>query len=349
MSITTSPFYLKIRPHHLLYVVLPRHILKRKGRLGLPITIETETGPATVLSCPDTGSEENIISEGLAHILGLTISDDAADRRFFELADGRRVRSVGRVQAPCRFGTETSTDFDLVCIFYVFRNVATDLIMGRNFLGETETLTAHRERLQVICKLDGRTVSAIADSGSELNLMSPEFARKQGYVVEEGEQVIMFADGRLAYTSGVVYVSLSLDPGYMYDAVTTAFYLLRDLVYDVLLGEDTLEDFEVFTKHYDALRIGLHDAVVSCVNRIIHMGPVERLVSGVQETVVRGINGLFYRRSTSVHNPASVRSVQDTLNEFDQRENARRERESTRIASLLDPDCNSYNLPVALR
>ncbi|KAJ9667111.1 hypothetical protein H2201_002630 [Coniosporium apollinis] len=293
-----------------------------KTTIGLPITIETETGPATVMSCPDTGSEENIISEDLAHSLGLAMFDDAADRRFFELANGKRVQSVGRVQASCRFVSESSISPDLACIFYVFRNVATDLIMGRKFLGETETLTAHRERLvrlsrrvpgplrvravcatqQVICKLGGKMVSAIADSGSELNLMSPEFARKQGYVVEEGEEVIMFADGSLAYTSGVAYVSLSVDLRKIHGAVTTAFYLLQDLVCDVLLGEDTLEDFEVFTTHQDALRTGLYDAVVSCVNRIIHIGPVERAISCVQETVVRGINDLFYRRQTPVHN-----------------------------------------------
>ncbi|KAJ9638442.1 hypothetical protein H2199_007131 [Coniosporium tulheliwenetii] len=253
------------------------------------------------MSCPDTGSEENIISEDLAHSLGLAMFDDAADRRFFELANGKRVQSVGRVQASCRFVSESSISPDLACIFYVFRNVATDLIMGRKFLGETETLTAHRERL-VICKLGGKMVSAIADSGSELNLMSPEFARKQGYVVEEGEEVIMFADGSLAYTSGVAYVSLSVDLRKIHGAVTTAFYLLQDLVCDVLLGEDTLEDFEVFTTHQDALRTGLYDAVVSCVNRIIHIGPVERAISCVQETVVRGINDLFYRRQTPVHN-----------------------------------------------
>ncbi|EON69968.1 hypothetical protein W97_09233 [Coniosporium apollinis CBS 100218] len=309
------------------------------------------------MSCPDTGSEENIISQDLAQSLGLAISDDLADGRFFELANGNKVQSVGCVQASCRFVSELSASPNLVCIFYVFRNVATDLVMGRKFLDETETLTAHRERLvrlsrrvpgplrvravcatqQVICKLAGKMVSAIADSGSELNLMSPEFACEQGYVVEEGEEVIMFADGSLAYTSGVAYVSLSVDLRDVHGAVTTAFYLLRDLICDVLIGEDTLEDFEVFTTHQDALRIGLYDAVVSRVNRIIHMGPVERAVSCVQEKVGCGITRLFGRHRTPVHIQTSVRSVQDTLNEFDQRENARRERESTRIASLLDP------------
>jgi len=119
----------------------------KKTRLGLRITVNPRGAAATVLACADTGADVNIMSETLAQALGFREYETKYGRRKFRLANGKIVESVGQVWSPCAFGAETDISVSMACIFHVLTKVVTPIIMGMQFLAETETLTNIRNDL----------------------------------------------------------------------------------------------------------------------------------------------------------------------------------------------------------
>ncbi|OCL01211.1 hypothetical protein AOQ84DRAFT_357989 [Glonium stellatum] len=109
-----------------------RIIPKASTRKGLPITFEMGGSQATVMSSPDSGSEENAISQELALKLGLKI--EKYEERAFRMANGKVVRCCGRTISACGFGTESHLGYlSLLCRFYVFKTLASPLIMCMGF------------------------------------------------------------------------------------------------------------------------------------------------------------------------------------------------------------------------
>lgn len=281
---------------------------RSRTRVGLPITLETVGGPATVLACADTGAEENIISADLATTLRLPVSD-ASSQREFMLASGKIVQAIGQVSALCSFGLETSPfAASIRCIFHVFLTLASPIIMGTAFLDETDTMTTYRERLvrirrpnlqapqvyslgrprnNMMCYVDGELIVATPDTGSDLDIMTPQFAKDRGLQINDHEEVIEFADGSTALTCGSVQVDLAVRRLEVFSWKVTIskkvdIFLLDQFVHDILIGMDSLEELKVFTENKDALipveessgPLGLHhirsrgrlDAVKSWVN-----------------------------------------------------------------------------------
>lgn len=206
----------------------------RNLRLGLPLTLDTHGTVATVLACADTGAYVNIISHELAQSLGYTNYETALARKQFKLADGKIIEAIGQITSTCAFGVETEVSMTMSCIFYVLSQIVTPIIMGMQFLHTTETMTKHRNRLVRLprparqalsvcsldrprqflsCVLEFHQVMATPDTGSEIDLMSPQLAADMGSTVHAGEQVIQIADGSIDLTSGYVIVTLTLiDP-----------------------------------------------------------------------------------------------------------------------------------------
>jgi hypothetical protein len=278
-----------------------------RTRLGLPITIDAHGMNATVLACADTGAEVNVMSDDLARSLGFQYETNA-ERKEFMMANGQVVESIGQCFAPCSFGVEMDVTVAMSCMFYVLQQVASPIIMGMAFLEKTKTMTEHRERLVrvprpvfqalsvramdrprqlLVCGLNEKAILATLDSGSEIDLISPRFALEHGYEVLPGEYAIELADGSIAMTSGFASVTLSVSsPNSSLSAhksqTTTDFYLLKNLFHDVIVGEDSQTELEIFTRHQHAIVPSSDVFGPLGLNLIRLLGPADRMLSWIR-------------------------------------------------------------------
>jgi hypothetical protein len=187
-----------------------------------------------VLACPDSGSEENIISEACALEHGFRIRRKPKDKRKFQVGNGDSVRSIGRVWITV--GLPGSSLWQKKRRFYVLKNCPVPMVIGMKFLREAEILTRHRHLLEscpaemsnissllwigsprnrLRCTVDGRQLVATADTGSDFNLMSLACAEREGFRIDkriEARTQIAVGNGKVIDTLGQVYVSnLTLD------------------------------------------------------------------------------------------------------------------------------------------
>ncbi|KAF4999850.1 hypothetical protein FDECE_11381 [Fusarium decemcellulare] len=309
---------------------------------------------AEVMACPDSGSDENIISLALAKELKLDVEPAGAEPRRFSVANGNIVPAIGQVSINCKFaaGTPSATPI-LTCVFQVFNALAVPLIMGMDFLHETETLSKHTDRLveqlipdiqslrvnsvgspkrSIMCRLDEAVGCATVDTGSDLDLVSPDFVHARSFNVTPAFELVEFADCSIATTSGVVTARFSLgsedEEGVFRPkggSIDLDFYVLDNLNADILVGQDTIDELKVFTKHTTSF---IHNSDLlkeSGVNIIRHKGRLEQQV----ERGMQKIKNIFTGSSNS-----SSATTDPIINE--QRENARREREqfSPQLPSL---------------
>jgi hypothetical protein len=178
---------------------------KRDVYMGLPLTFETPFGPATVMAVPDSGSERNVISRDLALHLGLKITQTGGRDRIMSCVDGGTICSTGNVEAFCRFGrTFLSEPRRIYCVFQVLDLVISPLIMSAAFLERTETMTKYPKRLiertfnamqiprvctlgrtrrRPHCSINGQYAEVLPDTGSDVDIMSPDYMLDNGLVV----------------------------------------------------------------------------------------------------------------------------------------------------------------------
>lgn len=220
----------------------------------------------------DTGAElGKYIDKNLADSLKLQIRQTKSGCKSFSLGNGKVVRSIGKVKAMGAFAKETHTR--IKCWFYVFNHLAAPLIMGSEFLKKTNTMSAftnrlenrlpagkampmlnfigfaHKSKRRFAALTDGRQTHISADSGSDLDLMSPTYVRAHSYKVDrrrECRKRIQTADSSVVESIGQVTAKLTLADGSSY---VKLFDVLPELTSDVLLGETSLDEIEAFTVH----------------------------------------------------------------------------------------------------
>ncbi|KAH8790393.1 hypothetical protein F5882DRAFT_517283 [Hyaloscypha sp. PMI_1271] len=252
------------------------------------------------LACPDSGSAKNIISESLANECGLNIRCSPKDIKQFELGSGKIISSVGRVRVPVKLlGNPLRRK---KYWFYVFSTCPAPLILGMLFLEEAQILTKNRHMLEICpaelstisfllwigssrnkssprnrveCSLDGHQLEVVADTGSDLNLMSLKCAKREGFQINrrrEARRRILVGDGTEAETIGQVYIhNLSMDwrkapttsrtsidvnnivsaPDYTpleqdEKNIGTIFHVLPGLPCEVIFGRDLLDQTDTF-------------------------------------------------------------------------------------------------------
>ncbi|KAF9872645.1 hypothetical protein CkaCkLH20_09824 [Colletotrichum karsti] len=226
-------------------------------------TVQGNVNGVNVAALPDTGSDECMISSSLASKLGH--QPNPGTERMITLANKKRIHSPGMVEVIWKFGQE-SIPHKLKC--WMLPTCSNDLILGSRFLETTKTLTSflHRVQKRLIPRrlrlrllgqvkkrlmgiLNGRNTTALADTGSDLMLVSAEYARLYGLFVSSGREdrvEVELADGTRTWTSGIVR-----DATWTLGDLTVQcdFHVLEDLSVDVILSKDYIFELEVFSKH----------------------------------------------------------------------------------------------------
>lgn len=224
---------------------------------------------------PDTGAEGgNFMPLDLVDDLCLKIRRKDSDRKCFTMANGKIARAYGRVKTSCAFANEASRK--MTCWFYVFEKLAVPLIIGSQFLAATKTISKYTNRLttrtscasfapvvnfvgstqkakrRLLAFVDDRQTYVNADSGSDLDLMSPEYVRNHGYRIDrriECRKRVQFADTTTAEMLGQVEAMVAMKDGH---CCKRLFDVLPGLTSDVILGASTLTDLEVFTAYEES-------------------------------------------------------------------------------------------------
>ncbi|RYC54569.1 hypothetical protein CHU98_g11642 [Xylaria longipes] len=322
-------------------------------RWALPVNIQGRFGSVDVMTCPDSGSDDNVLSWSFVQSLGLSLSNEQHEKKDFSLANGKIIRSLGRVELPCNFASGSQLPTSLVTAFHVFQTLAVDVIMGMAFLEATRTFTEHRNRLveiqipqiqalrvqsvgiprrHLLCRLDDHIVFANADSGSDIDLMSSSYAKSR-FSIRSNKETIMFADGSTETTSGIAHLTLSVEDA---DSIATEsalpsktvskeFHVFDNLTHDVLIGHETIELLRVFTDHDSALVPGIHFQDFSCLNVIRHLRKLN----------VPGLNKITESIRSLVRSKASVTTLSQ-IPDHDQWENARHSAELGRFEAMTD-------------
>lgn len=241
----------------------------RNGRHGpkersiLPINLNGKTHHALA----DTMASKNVISEEHAVFISAVIDRSPGKQHTFVNAVGKSFRSLGETTMEVSFPDDPSKKSWQT--FAVVKNCAATLVIGDPFLRMTETLTKFRYRLkkvtrtikqcwrlcymdvshrQLSCSIDGDSVFANADTGSEIDLVSLEYANRRSWRLEKlgpDDGYVELADGSIAKLAG--YVDAWLDVGGKSSQKT--FYVLDRLRCDVLLGDETLHSLDAFNQH----------------------------------------------------------------------------------------------------
>lgn len=224
-----------------------------------------------VAAFPDSGSPRNIVSHDFVRRERLQIIKSTSGK--IQTANGSPVRSLGTVNLHFRFSGEDQT---YLREFHVLSRSLYDVILGNQFLRETKTFThfAHRivKKLRGVASksrvcftgspqqmltgwADGESTLALPDTGSDICLMSPAYAKERGYRINTDHvhrRRVEFVDGSTTDTLGKVEAfqwefGLS-DSRVHYPDV----YVLENLQTDLLLSYDFLMSSEAFSTHEEA-------------------------------------------------------------------------------------------------
>ncbi|XMA18866.1 hypothetical protein WAI453_011657 [Rhynchosporium graminicola] len=182
-------------------------------RQVLPIKI----GNQTYLACPDSGSGKNMTSPAFVAEKKLKMREGPKDNKPFELGSGKVVWSIGKVFIPvnipgCLLRRKKQP-------FYVLRNCPVPLVTGMPFLEEIEVLTKNQNLLKdcppeiseistllwigsprnrLKCTMNGHGLIAVADTGSDINLISLKCAKREGFRIDRRREAwkrIILGDG----------------------------------------------------------------------------------------------------------------------------------------------------------
>ena len=268
---------------------------------------------STIISRPDSGSEDNIMAVDVLSALKLEMDSAPEHRKRFRVANGKSVCALGLIVIKCAFAKDRT--LELFCKFYVLQNLTSQPIMGMPFLDETQTLVKYQYRFQpriipmyrpiqlnslnsprrrLYCLIDSQPELANADTGSDLDLMSLGYVLKRGFymtAVGVSSSTIQFADRSTAELEGKVSVFIVLGhPGGL--GTFTTFHVLDGLTSDIILGEEFLDKTTAFQTYRDAFSIIDCDDDAAEVNGIIWFNKLESHLS-------RGMEALALRKRIS--------------------------------------------------
>ena len=239
----------------------------------------------SVRALADTGADVNFVAQSIAEDLKLDLNYYPPDQRpTFIMGHGREVKACAYATVAWQFKKEPDKTYDLV--FYVLRDCIFDVMIGGMFLYATGTMTDHRDRLSRIprprsalhtrvvnlCGTPSRTLngilesedcSALPDSGAEPNILAYEYVQRRGWLLNmfpgpESYRLLQFADGSTERTEGRLRLQWTFGQGWNVagpDAeVTVTFDVLRGCPFDIIFGQEFLDETQAFTKHADSFQ-----------------------------------------------------------------------------------------------
>ncbi|OLN81423.1 hypothetical protein CCHL11_09845 [Colletotrichum chlorophyti] len=246
-----------------------RRLVQRNGQYSSGTTdyiVEGTVNGIRTAAAPDTGSDDCVISSDLVSKLGLQVIPGTG--KLITLANNKATQSPGVVRVLWKFANE-QTSHNMRC--WVLPNCSNDFVLGSQFLKVTETLTTffHRvkkllvpRRLRVrligegkqrlLGSFNNRVTGALADTGSDIMLVSAEYVRRHGLYMRtrpEDRVEVELADGSRTRTVGTVRkATWSVGD----KTVQCDFHVLDNMPVPVILSKDYLFKLEVFSKHADS-------------------------------------------------------------------------------------------------
>jgi hypothetical protein len=208
---------------------LARKISTAKEHFGLPVTFGALESPLTFMSCPDTGSYVNAISLELASYLGLSVEFSEMELQMrTQLANGKWISSCGHIIAACTLDSLVPDTY--FTIIYVFQTLASPgLFFGKQFLEESQARARNLLRKLpwyssiprvrstgspmhlLSCSLNGIPIGVFPDTGSEVDLMSQEYAEKHFKLEPTPRDTkVEYADGSIEEVFWVVRADLAV-------------------------------------------------------------------------------------------------------------------------------------------
>ncbi|ORY08592.1 hypothetical protein BCR34DRAFT_589880 [Clohesyomyces aquaticus] len=203
-----------------------------------------------------------------------------------------------------------------------------------------------QQRQRLLCILNNGNVLALPDSGADLSLMSLRYARSRNLEIHHDRISLLYADNSEDFTVGSVIVQISFEkskglgdnyfesslywrdpvPYNVSDKFWAKMYVVKELVQDVILGTDFLQEHRVLESSSDVfLNLPEIPDKMPEVQEILRVNRVERRI----DQTLRNVKG-----GKGTGKPAST--LEEELEIEDQKENARRERESVRILAIED-------------
>ncbi|CAG8957586.1 hypothetical protein HYFRA_00010452 [Hymenoscyphus fraxineus] len=252
--------------------------LREGSSLGVPSkrkVVRVLVNGSESFARPDSGSQGDIISENLARKHGLAIESGAEHRAAFQMGNGKIIRSKGRCYLKCKLADDDDGP-EKGRWFHVLKKCVAPLIVGIGFIRETRLMTDKRHLLvdspvgfmpnvpifkymgaqaSVDVIADGhRVTAAYADTGSDLNVISLNYAVKRKLEIDRAptcQSRVMLPDGSETKTLGTVKVN-SLQIRTIDGVVNRSmeFHVLPDLTVDMILGERFLEETNAFNKFH---------------------------------------------------------------------------------------------------
>ncbi|CZR56925.1 uncharacterized protein PAC_06814 [Phialocephala subalpina] len=224
----------------------------------------------------DTGASQNIMSLDYVRKLGLGI--DFRKTQLFELGNKKRVRSIGIVQVqweladPFKAYTLTCPVLEM-CLF--------DVILGSQFLTETQTLSKYAYRISncisprpfQFCLLGKssssitgslglwKDVFALLDTGAECNVIDYHYAKCLGLAIDcthKARNYLISADGSTQRTVGQTRVHWTFADG---KQILVTFEVLENCASNIVLGEGVVYKQNVFEDYVKPLDFRFSSAV----------------------------------------------------------------------------------------
>lgn len=236
-----------------------------------------------VTALSDTGAARNCIRKQVVKSLNLEIRRLRRDEpRSLILGNGKSVKVIGTVKCSWEFASDGER---IDILLYVLADCIFDVILGSNFLHDTETITKKTYRLSplerprkfqlvslcgmpVRClkgRLDSTECFAVPDSGAEPNLISYKYAEARGWLLDmfpgpESCRMLQFADGSMETVSGRLRLQWDFatgwNPGTPGGGAYYDFDVLRGCPFDVILGRNFLDDTGAVMNHMDKSETG---------------------------------------------------------------------------------------------
>jgi len=300
-----------------------------KGRRrGLPLLLEAHGRLQEIMTCYDTGTHDNHMSYAKAIELGYTVIHNPDIEPRFQLPNGTSITAVGHVNVAVQFAKHVGPEpTSMTCRFNVFKNLALPVLIGMTFLQATQTITRYTSRMvylpmtwkrslrlcalgsatnQVSCIVDGRRVSAAADTGSEIALISSKYARKRRVHIKHSCEELELADGSLVYTSGfadlMIHVLDLNGWGKGTKTKVVRFHILENLQFDVLLDEGVIDELNIFQDGLATI-MSAASGIMPSLAPIVHLRSLEASLAQASDRLIekaKELNASFFSKPISI-------------------------------------------------